>query len=222
MHNTVHIEEKAFMGILLATVEAFPSRFYGERKPKGATTEGEVQGLLFGQRIIRNDDIIVFNVTLAVPNQIVIERTGDTVSVAAVHIDRIKEITELFPTYDFLGFFHSHPYRKSEFHRVSSVEPSDDDMTSSINFADEERRNLLDIIVGITRLERRSWTHPNYPNTNMIHASCGNYKYTLSCNIALANECIDVKPITNHEKRYKSVDNLICTTISGMVSSDFN
>lgn len=45
---------------------------------------------------------------------------------------------------------------------------------------------MLDLIIDIIRQELRSTVEPNPPKSNMIHACCGNYKYTLSCNIALA------------------------------------
>ena len=45
---------------------------------------------------------------------------------------------------------------------------------------------MLDLIIGVIRQERRSTVEPNSPKSNMFHACCGNYKYTLFCNIALA------------------------------------
>ncbi|HPX60205.1 MAG TPA: hypothetical protein PLN25_00350 [Deltaproteobacteria bacterium] len=51
MNTIVNIEEKAFMGIMLAAVEAYPSKYCGSRRPKGSTPEGDVHGLLFGQQI---------------------------------------------------------------------------------------------------------------------------------------------------------------------------
>lgn len=211
MGTTVIIEEKAFMGILLPTAEAFPSRFYGERKPKGATAEGEVHGLLFGQKIQRNEVDVVFNVTLAVPNQIVLERKHDEISVATKHIDRIREVAELFPAYSLLGFFHSHPYSATEFNKNNSAEPSETDMDNAINVSKREGEELLDLIFSITRLQRRSWTMPQFPKPHMIHACCGVYKYTLACFSA----------ISTGETSYSAVNNLVCATASGMQHIDF-
>ncbi|ACD93751.1 MPN domain-containing protein [Trichlorobacter lovleyi] len=207
MGTTVIIEEKAFLGVLLAAVEAFPGRFYGERKPKGATAEGEVHGLLFGQRIQRNDGDVVFNVTLTVPNQIVLERTHDGISVAAKHINKIREAIELFPAYSLLGFFHSHPYPADEFKKCSSVEPSETDRDSAISSAEQEEEEMLDLIFSITRLKRPTWILPQFPKPYLIHASCGVYKYTLACYSAVTSE---------HEESYGAVDNLICTTAAGL------
>lgn len=214
--NIVNIEDKAFMAILLSAVEAFPSRYSGGRRPNGSTPEGEVHGLLFGQRIMRDAETTVYNVTLAVSNQIVLERTGDGVSVSTVHIDRIREVTELFPTYSLLGFFHSHPWPKDEFHKVNCVEPSDTDMENAVDVAEAEFDDMLDLIIGITRLERRSTVVPECARPNLIHACCGNYKYTLSCNVTLAPEDGDDSE-EGPEMRYQPADNLICTTASGMV-----
>jgi len=220
MNNIVNIEDKAFMAILLSAVEAFPSRYSGGRRPNGSTPEGEVHGLLFGQRIMRDAETTVYNVTLAVPNQIVLERTGDGVSVSTVHIDRIREVTELFPIYSLLGFFHSHPWPKDKFHKVNCVEPSDTDKENAVGVAEAEFDDMLDLIIGITRLERRSTVVPDFPKANMIHACCGNYKYTLSCNIVLAPEEEEDSSEEEIDERYLPVDNLICTTASGMFYSD--
>lgn len=213
--NIVNIEDKAFMGILLAAVEAYPSKYCGGRKPNGASPEGEVHGLLFGQRIMKNGETTIFNVTLAVSNQIVLVRTGNTVSVSEVHIERIREVTELFPAYSLLGFFHSHPNPKADFHKTGCVEPSDTDIENARSTAESEGDTMLDLIIGITRLERRSSIVPEFPKANMIHACCGNYKYTLACCVASEGEDGD-----DESDCYVPVDNLICTTAAGMVNTD--
>jgi hypothetical protein len=209
----VNIEDKAFMGILLAAVEAYPSRYCGGRKPNGASPEGEVHGLLFGQRMMKGGETTVYNVTLAVSNQIVLERSGEGVSVSTVHIDRIREVTELFPAYSLLGFFHSHPYPKTDFHKTGCVEASDTDIENAVSVAVAEGDTMLDLIIGITRLDRRSSIVPDFPKANMIYACCGNYKYTLSCSVASEDE-------EEESGRYLPVDNLICTTAAGMVNAD--
>lgn len=213
----VHIEDKAFMGILLAAVEAFPSKFQGKHKPGGASQEGEVHGLLFGQRIVK-DGSTVHNVTLAISNQIVLKRTGDSVNPSPVHIERIREVTELFPTYSLLGFYHSHPYPRQEFHKTGCVEPSEDDVVSAAGLAGDEGEGLLDLIIGLTRLEKRSSIVPGFPKPHMIHACCGNYKYTLSC--SLASETGDGDDDDDYS--YAPVDNLICTTAAGLLYTDLS
>lgn len=210
--QTVIIEEKAFMRIFLAAVEAFPGKFYGELKPKVATAEGEVHGLLFGQRMFQGDGAVVFNVTLAVPNQMVLERSPDGVCVADKHSDRIRDVVELFPAYSLLGFFHSHPYPASEFKKCSSAEPSETDISIAISCAEQEEEEMLDLIFRITRQQRRSWTLPQFPKPHMIHASCGMYKYTLACYSAVASE---------DEKPYRTICNLICSTAAGLQHVDF-
>jgi len=212
MNTIVNIEEKAFMGIMLAAVEAYPSKYCGSRRPKGSTPEGEVHGLLFGQQMQKNEQTRVFNVTLAVGNQMVLERSDSGVSVSYSHIERIREITELYPTYTLLGFFHSHPYPKGKFHKLDSVEPSGTDMEDAIWSAESEGREMLDLILGITRQQRRSWSAPQFPRQHMIHACCGNYRYTLSC--CSAWQGIDDRYY------YQPVYNLICPVASGIQQVD--
>lgn len=74
---------------------------------------------------------------------------------------------------------------------------------------------MLDLIFSITRLQKRSWTQPQFPKNHMIHASCGVYKYTLACYSADADADAD------EEEVYAVVNNLICTTAAGLQSVDF-
>jgi len=208
----VNIEEKAFLGIFLASVEAFPTRFRPNqyRRPNGTNPEGEVHGLLFGQRIISQKGATTFNVTLSVPNQIVHERNADGIMPSVVHIDRIREVTEMFPGYQYLGSFHSHPERRGDFHKKKTVDFSEADNRSALGSADDQGEGLLEVIFGLTCLERRARTQPEHIGTHIIHNCCGVYKYSLACFIAEpdGNNLVDA-------------DNLICTSASGMHFVDF-
>lgn len=207
----VIIEEKAFMGILVAAVEAFPSKYRPNmcRKPNGVSPEGEVHGLLFGQRMNKGNDTI-FNVTLAVANQIVYERDENGIAASTHHIECICNLIELFPTYQLLGFFHSHPYRRKEFHKKSSVLHSDDDSKSALAAAKDAGGDLLEVIVGITCLERLARTQPKFIENHLIHNCCGFYKFSLACYEAI---------VANN--RLQNVGNLICPVASGMNYMDF-
>lgn len=99
--------------------------------PNGSTPEGEVHGILFGQRIAKGGSNF-YKVTLAVAKQILLERTGDDVGVSNVHIDRTREVADLFSIYSLIGYFHSHPYQKDEFQKTSSMEPSGTDLEMSL------------------------------------------------------------------------------------------
>lgn len=209
--TTVIVEDKAFMAIFLASVEAYPSKYRPDmsRKPNGASPEGEVHGLLFGQRFKKGNNTI-FNVTLAVPNQIVCERTENSITPSPQHIKHLLELTELFPTYELLGYFHSHPDRREEFHKKSSVNFSDEDQVSAFGAAREANNDLIEVIFGITCLERRSRIQPEFIDNYLIHNCCGVYKYSLACYKTLKTET-----------RLLEVDNLICTVASGMTFVDF-
>ena len=211
--TTVVIEEKSFMSILVAAVEAFPSKFKPNMtcKPKGVSAEGEVHGLLFGQKIEKAGNT-VFNVTLAVPNQIVYERGPSHVLASSHHIDCIRELIDLFPNYQFLGFFHSHPDRSAAFKKGSSVEYSKTDKKSALEAAKECGEDLIEVIFGITYLKQRSRIQPEFIGSNVIHNCCGNYKYSLACYLARDDM---------QEDSLLDVDNLICATASGMQQVDF-
>jgi hypothetical protein len=204
------MEDKAFIAILVAAGEAYPSKYRPgkHRKPKGASAEGEVHGLLFGQRINKGEDTI-YNVTMAVPNQIIYERNASAITPSLYHIDSIKEMIDLFPPYQFLGCFHSHPYKRSDFHSISSIMFSNADQTSALAGAANAHENMLEVIFGITCLERCARTKLDR-GRYFIHNCCGVYKYTLACYEAVKSA-----------EELLAVDNLICPAASGTDRFDF-
>lgn len=209
---TVVIEEKAFLGIFLASVEAFPTRFrpHQRRRPNGTSPEGEVHGLLFGQRIEYLNGTTTFNVTLAVPNQIICERKADGIMPSVVHIERIRDVIEMFPSYQYLGCFHSHPETSKDFHKKRTVEFSKTDEISVLGNAADLGKSQIEVIFGLTCQERRTAIQPEFIDSHIIHNCCGVYKYSLASYFA--------EPDSDN---LVSVDNLICTTAAGMHFMDF-
>jgi len=203
--TTVHIEEKAFMTMFLASAEAYPSRFRPDmhRRPNGTLPEGEAYGLLFGQKISKGASEI-FNVTLAVPCQIIMNRDADGVEVHGVHFYRILELAEIFPAYQFLGTYHSHPYLEGDFHKQDSVFPSDSDRQTSLETCDEVEKSIIDVIVGLTCLKEQSPLQPEYVTANIIHDRCGEFMYSLGCGWS-----------DFASKVYAPVDRLLCPSASG-------
>lgn len=200
----VIVEEKAFMGMFLAAVEAFPTRFRPgkSRRPKGTSPEGEVFGLLLGQRTTRKNNLDVFNVTLAVPNQIIYGRSAGGVTASGTHIDYIRELTKIFPAYQFLGTFHSHPYKRKNFHPTTAVEHSDGDERSAIAMAEATGTSLLEIIFGLTCCSRRAKPLP-VAEPHLVHGCSGLYMYTIGCYCAEHNS-------DTGEGIFRAVDNLVC------------
>lgn len=209
---TVVIEEKAFLGIFLASIEAFPTKFRPNqrRRPNGTSPEGEVHGLLFGQRIEYLNGTITFNVTLAVPNQIICDRKADEITPSEIHIERIRETIELFPSYQHLGYFHSHPETREYFQKKKTVEFSKADETSALGDAADLGESQIEVILGLTCQERRATIQPEFIDSHIIHNCCGVYKYSLASYLA--------EPDSDN---LVSVDNLICTTAAGMHFLDF-
>lgn len=203
--TTVHIEEKAFMTIFLASAEAYPSRFRPDmhRRPKGTFPEGEAYGLLFGQKILKRDEEI-FNVTLAVPNQIVMNRDADGIEVHGVHFYRILELAETFPAYQFLGIYHSHPYLEEDFDKKDSVIPSESDRQTSLETADEVEKSIIDVIVGMSCMKQKTPMQPEV-DLNFIHNCYSDYLFSMGCSKS---------DFTT--KMYAPVDRLLCPTANQM------
>lgn len=177
--------------MLIASIETFPSSYLPpepgqSRRRKDKPHDGEAMGLLFGQRVYKGD-YQVFNVGLAVTMQAT-ERDADEVSYSDVHFERIREVTESFPHLEFLGTFHSHPWKKEEFDG-SATDPSEADEESAMQAAAEYGEELLEIIVGITALSRNSYRDAKLEG-HSIESFCGRYKYRLSayCTVGAVEE----------------------------------
>jgi hypothetical protein len=204
--TTVHIEEKAFLAMFLASAEAYPSRFRHDmhRRPNGTLPEGEAYGLLFGQKIFKDDDEM-FKVTLAVPSQIVMNRHADGIEVHGVHFYRILELAEIFPAYQFLGTYHSHPYLEEDFNKKDSVDPSYSDRQTSLETADEVEKSIIDVIVGMTCLHERARMQPEFVSSHIIHHCSGSYLYSIGCSRS-----------DFATKVYAPVDKLLCPVVGGV------
>lgn len=208
----VVIEEKAFLGIFLASVDALPTRLLPthHRTPNEISPEGAVHGLLFGQEIDWLIGATTFNVTLAVPNQIICERSADGIMPSLVHIERIREVIKMFPSYQYLGRFHSHPETRKEFHKKRTVEFSKTEEAAALGNAADLGKSQIEVIFGLTCQARRTAIQPEFIDSHIIHNCCGVYKYSLASYFA--------EPDSDN---LVSVDNLICTTAAGMHFMDF-
>ncbi|MBM4270870.1 MAG: hypothetical protein FJ139_01730 [Deltaproteobacteria bacterium] len=198
----------AFISILISAIESFPSKYKGSRKPKGTTSEGECYGLLFGQRINKNSNK-AFNVTIAIPMQIIESRTHDQVTPSIKHFDRIKSVLESYPMFQFLGTFHSHPYPKNKFTGIKSIDASKTDKKSALEDAEELGGELVEIIISMTHLKSRSTRSEPDVRWPITQNYCGNYKY------AIAAYCTNTP-----DQELELVDNLICPLAAGVGNYD--
>lgn len=186
MKNTtpiVHIQNQALQAMLISCIETFPNSYIpeeeGVRKPsrKDNKHDGESMGLLFGQKLLRENDYLVYNVTLAVTMQST-ERTHSSVSWSDVRFERIKQITQTFPELEFLGCFHSHPWAKEDFGN-NATEPSDADVHSACMSALDHGTDVIEVILGLTALKNMSYRDARQ-NDHSINSYCGKFKYRLS------------------------------------------
>ena len=194
MSLIVHVQEQAFQAMLISSIETFPSSYLPpeqgqSRRRKDRPQDGEAMGLLFGQRVYK-DDYEVFNVSLAVTMQAT-ERNSDEVSYSDFHFECIREVTESFPHLEFLGAFHSHPWKKEDF-GAEATEPSEADEESAMEAAGEYGEELIEIILGITALSRNSYRDATQDG-HSIDSFCGRYKYRLSayCTVGAVEEDSD-------------------------------
>lgn len=208
----VVIEEKTFLGIFLASVDALPTRLLPthHRTPNGTSPEGAVHGLLFGQEIDWLIGATTFNVALAVPNQIICEGSANERMPSVVHIERIREVIKMFPSYQYLGRFHSHPETRKDFHKKRTVEFSKADEAAALGNAADLGKSQIEVIFRLTCQERRTAIPPEFIGSHIIYNYCGGYKYSLASYFA--------EPDSD---KLVSVDNLICTTAAGMHFLDF-
>lgn len=207
MSVRVHIAETAFISILVTAIESFPSKYVGKRKLSKSLPEGEVYGLLFGQRINKKDDVI-YHATIAIPMQMLLEKKEDQVSPSVRHLERIKSVIEAYPMYQFLGTFHSHPSQKQDYYGVKSSVFSDTDEERALDDAAALGEEIIEVIIGVTSLNKKVKKEPDI-RWSSIQNYCGNFKYSLSAYITDADE-----------KRLREVDNLICPFAAGVGNYD--
>ncbi len=203
-----HINDEAFLGILISAIEAFPSKYQKSRKPKDASPEGEVYGVLFGYRTTKGEQA-VYNVSLAVPMQILSVRKVDRVVVSDKHLERVKGLLEAFPNLQFLGTFHSHPFPKLRFDDRASVQFSEQDKDSALSDAKQAGEDIVEVIIGLTFLSRREELPPSYLKPHVVRNYCGNYKYSIPAYVTESGS-----------EAMVPVDNLLCPMALGIGNYD--
>lgn len=209
MRTVVHISETAFLSILVSAIEAFPSKYEGRKKPRNSFPEGEVYGLLFGHRISKNNDT-VFHASIATPMQILSDRTPAMVNPSSRHLERIKAVVQAYPMYQYLGTFHSHPWRKDEYKGIASSDCSVQDEHTALHDAKLLGDEIIEVIIGLTCLDKSMRREPDN-RWSCIQNYCGNYKYSLAAYVTSMDE-----------KKLSGVDNLICPFASGLGNYDLN
>jgi|GEM_PF-1291595 len=213
MVNLSYIAENAFMNMLVSSIESFPTEYMSKEPDEKVNKrlqkqEGEIYGLLFGQKINKANNTIVYNVSLAIPMHIFKEKTPGSVVIANSHFDRIKTVVETYPMYQFLGTFHSHPYPKNEWGPSSWQFSKDADMPCALNDADQIEDDVLMVILALTNLGRNEKGAP-VPNWASISNYCGRFKYVLTAYV------------TDRNKRsLEPVDNILCPSCVGIGNQD--
>jgi hypothetical protein len=210
MSIIVHISESAFLSILFSTIESYPSKFQGGRKPKGTFPEGEVYGLLFGQKMDKNNNAI-YNINIAIPMQILEIKSSNEITPSIKHFDRIKSVVETYPMFQFLGTFHSHPEKLNDFREKTSAIYSEVDEKSAIEDSIIYKQELLEIIIAVTYLKKVLKTKKPKYCENMIINYLKNYKYIIAAYVT-----------NSKENEFNCVDNLICPMAVGIGNFDLN
>lgn len=180
-----HLQDEAFQTLLIAGIETYPTGYLpaepGKRKRRkpGKTqpNEGEAMGLLFGQRILKGDDF-VFNISLAVPMQTAV-RTKDMVIFSDRHFNRMRDVVEAFPALEFLGSFHSHPWKPPHYRTRKAAAPSGADAASALAIAESYGDEVLEVILGITTSERPR-RDQGYAAGGFVESRCGRFRYGLA------------------------------------------
>lgn len=207
MQVKVHIAETAFISILVSAVESFPSKYIGKRKPRKSFPEGEVYGLLFGQRITKDGNTI-YHATIATPMQMLFDKGTQRVRASARHLERIKAVMEAYPMYQFLGTFHSHPWSKDEYKGASSTNYSKTDEEAALEDAVALGDEIIQVIIGLTSLNKKLKKDSD-EYWHCIQNYCGNIKYALAAFVT-----------DTEQKKLRMVDNLICPFAAGVGNYD--
>lgn len=213
LESLVYLSDSAFLSILASSIESYPSKYGGGRKEgspffefRFRFPEGEVFGLLFGQRILKNN-LIVHTVQFTIPMHVLEVKNPTSVGPSYRHLDRIRDVLEAYPMIQYLGAFHSHPFPKSDYKGKSSASLSEEDIKSALDEARGLNEDSLEMVIGLTRLDKTIRIAPKIGSSS-VESYCGNYKYTLSAYSTQIAENT-VNPVTH----------LICPLASGFSNS---
>ena len=211
--KTIYINDNSFLSMLISSTESFPSKFLGENKikPKNASPEGEVTGMLFGQRINKFDGEIVFNVTLAVPLHVLVDKSPDSVAASTRHQERVKMLTEAFPNLQYLGEFHSHPYKKEEFSERSAPSLSNADVNTMKINAEWSENTVIEVVFSLTHLSKEILNDGSKLSENLIRGYCGKFKYVIGAYF-----------MENTDSNAEPADRLICPISLGLANYDLD
>lgn len=217
--TVVYLENNAFLSLFIASIEKFPSTLLprSERLKNDQRLEGESYGVLFGQRLARNSGAFVYNVTMAVPMQVVRSVDSGSVSISQKHFDRIKNVLTMFPSLTMLGSYHSHPWGTEDFKTQYCTKPSGDDGCGGGDTAvfrseaDLLGFNSVHIILGVAKLAKlQSGVTPSCKKS-WISSYFGHWKYKAQA------FCFDI-----NDNRLKTVHNFVCPVASGVQNFDLS
>jgi hypothetical protein len=214
------LENNAFLSILIASIEKFPSTLLpeGERLKSDKKFEGESYGILFGQKVAKDNGDIVYNISMAIPMQVVKRVDSGSVTISRHHFDRINEVLCMYPNITALGSYHSHPWEVEDFQTGICTQPSDDEDGSGAGDIPLFRReaaqlgnNSVHIIFGLTKLARlQARVTPTY-GKSWITSHFGYWKYKAHAYY------FDIAA-----DKVKMVHNFVCPVASGMQNFDLS
>jgi len=202
--SIVYISNEAFLTLLFSSIEPFPSKYEYKRKPRNSPEEGEAFGLLFGSKVCR-ENANIYNVSFVETIQMV-RRTQDWVQWSKKHCNRVKELLEALPMFEYLGTFHSHPWRKTEYKPSLAALPSKEDVDSTKSDSIENQKEVLDIILAITALTKKP-KRDSKRHDSWVEGYVGKYKYKLNAYIGDGSGVLPV-------------DRLICPMATGISNKD--
>lgn len=222
MKRIVSISSHAVQAILFSAIEIYPAKYRKGRNNENSP-EGETFGLLFGLNSKRGEDII-FHVDMALSLRAI---NCNEWSVAPIEerLERTQDILEMHPVYEYLGTFHSHPWRNDEFTSKqffeNAADLSPDDAMGMCLESENLERDVISLVIGLTHLKQKQKKRPPFWRYDKIGNYWGKYKYVIAATYSEFKEDDDVSE-NDIDCNIKAVDNLICPFVSGINSCDLN
>lgn len=215
----IRISENALIQLVLNGLEAYSVFHQGKKK---AETRLETYGLLWGHEthLSNNNDILYSIELISVDTSAERSRNFCNPNDSALQLKR-DIMTSFWPHYDFLGDFHTHPYKKyTDVTKNKCYNYSAGDVKSLEDYSDywKNYNYRVGLVLTIALLSKEGTKGFEHTQNNLIEFTLGNYRLWIKGYVLYKAENDNGEKITTLKVSDHKADNVIldCTALVGL------
>lgn len=208
----VRVSENALISLVLSSLEAYAVKkkdITGKGRPQ---TRIETFGSVFGYELIMRDMRTLYQIEIAHVDTSAAQRRSSVDYSEEAILMKVDAITSFWPHLDYLGDFHSHPYKnKKEVTDIKGYFLSSDDRKSLNDDFWTKIKYRVGLVITIAAMEKAGTKACDWVASNCVEATLGNYRIWVASYCAYRD---------NNEYRYtKDNDShvtLDCPALTGL------